>query len=405
MRTAVTATIIQRVVLIADHPHGDRADRELRNLGHEVSYVQDQRGHASQAIHPGTAWVIAMNTHSARELLEEKARHVGARLVWSQVGWTACREALRAAGFPFEVQEVELVESATQLALAPPVPAPRAPFVFEGLEVRIQVDAAGGPWFCAADVCAVLEHSNPTAAVAGLEPDEKGLRLVETLKGAQSLVHVNEPGLYRLVMRSDKPKAKPFQRWVTHDVLPAIRRTGSYSLAPQSAAALDVRTMAQLARSVLALTEQVEQKGRALAVAEQKIAEDAPRLEAWQHLMDSTGLVPITTAGKAYSVQPLKFFDWMVAAGHVYRDGRHLLARQDHVDAGRMRQTTATLIVNNEQVHEIRAKLTGKGMAYFAERLEQFRAACSPARRAPAPKPNGSLLDRAGVPALPGGQP
>ncbi|WP_230846277.1 Bro-N domain-containing protein, partial [Propionibacterium freudenreichii] len=76
------------------------------------------------------------------------------------------------------------------------------------------------PWRDLADVADVLELSNPSVAVAGLDEDEKGLRKVETLRGEQELVTISEAGLYSLLMRSHKPQAKPFRRWVTHEVIP-----------------------------------------------------------------------------------------------------------------------------------------------------------------------------------------
>src|ERR1035441_1088181 len=117
------------------------------------------------------------------------------------------------------------------------------PFDFEGRPVRT-VTRDGDPWFVLADICRILEIDNPTRAASRLEDDEQ-CRLDTTLcqmKGANinSLasgtgnnvaVFINEMGLYNLVLRSDKPQAKPFKRWVTHEVLPAIRKTGGYIVA------------------------------------------------------------------------------------------------------------------------------------------------------------------------------
>lgn len=97
-----------------------------------------------------------------------------------------------------------------------------------GTNVRV-LGTPEAPLFVAADVCAALELTNPTEATRSLDADEKGLRISETPSGPQELLVVTEPGLYRLIMRSRKPEAKRFARWVTHEVLPSIRRTGSYS--------------------------------------------------------------------------------------------------------------------------------------------------------------------------------
>lgn len=101
------------------------------------------------------------------------------------------------------------------------------PFSYSGQEVRV-IQVGGEPWFVVTDVADVLELSNPSVAVAGLDEDEKGLRKVETLRGEQELVTISEAGLYSLLMRSHKPQAKPFRRWVTHEVIPSIRKRGGY---------------------------------------------------------------------------------------------------------------------------------------------------------------------------------
>ena len=93
--------------------------------------------------------------------------------------------------------------------------------------VRI-VERDGGPWFVAKDVCEVLGISKYRDAVTRLDSDEGCPVLVDTPYGKQEMIAVNEPGLYSLILRSRKPEAKAFKRWVTHDVLPSIRKTGAY---------------------------------------------------------------------------------------------------------------------------------------------------------------------------------
>lgn len=104
------------------------------------------------------------------------------------------------------------------------------PFDFEGRPVRVVTDAQGEPWFVAADVCAVLELPNTTRALARLDPDEQALISIQGISRGNDQVNVvNEPGLYSLVLGSRKREAKRFKRWVTHEVLPAIRKTGAYA--------------------------------------------------------------------------------------------------------------------------------------------------------------------------------
>jgi prophage antirepressor-like protein len=105
-----------------------------------------------------------------------------------------------------------------------------APTVFkfqENHQLRV-VSINGEPWFIAADVCKVLDISNNRDAFSRLDDDEKGVGLIDTLGGRQKASLVNESGLYSLILGSRKPEAKPFKRWVTHEVLPAIRKTGRY---------------------------------------------------------------------------------------------------------------------------------------------------------------------------------
>jgi prophage antirepressor-like protein len=105
------------------------------------------------------------------------------------------------------------------------------PFDFEGRQVRVVTDAHGEPWFVAADVCAALELPNTTRALARLDEDEQALISIQGIsRGNDQANVVNEPGLYSLVLGSRKPEAKRFKRWVTHEVLPAIRKTGAYTV-------------------------------------------------------------------------------------------------------------------------------------------------------------------------------
>lgn len=102
--------------------------------------------------------------------------------------------------------------------------------VFERQEfgqVRV-VDVNGEPWFVAKDVCECLDIGNSRDAVAALDEDEKGVDSIDTPGGAQEMSIISEAGLYSLILRSRKPEAKAFKRWITHEVLPSIRRAGSY---------------------------------------------------------------------------------------------------------------------------------------------------------------------------------
>lgn len=106
-------------------------------------------------------------------------------------------------------------------------------FQYESNEIRV-VEKPDGPWWVLSDVCRVLDVANPRNISARLDEDEKGVHQIDTPGGKQEMTVINEPGLYNVILRSDKPQAKAFKRWVTHEVLPAIRKTGSYSKKPMT---------------------------------------------------------------------------------------------------------------------------------------------------------------------------
>ena len=112
------------------------------------------------------------------------------------------------------------------------------PFDYQESLVRV-CEKDGGPWFVAKDVCAVLGIVNHRHAVhgrpdrensTGLDDDERGVASVTTPSGMQEMTIISESGLYALIFKSRKPEAKAFRKWVTSEVLPALRKTGNYSL-------------------------------------------------------------------------------------------------------------------------------------------------------------------------------
>lgn len=176
-------------------------------------------------------------------------------------------------------------------------------FDFEGANVRA-LSRQGEPWFILADVCRVLEVSNPSDAARRLDDDEKstldnveggninGLGVV----GAMPVI-INESGLYSLVLTSRKPAAKRFKRWVTGEVLPAIRKSGGYLVA-----AVDETPEALIMRAWTVLQATVERQKAQLAVA-------LPKAKALDRIATpANGSLAITDAAKALQIQPKKLF-------------------------------------------------------------------------------------------------
>lgn len=146
------------------------------------------------------------------------------------------------------------------------------PFRFESHEVRA-LTINGDPWFVAKDVCDVLDIEwKGSGSLGPLDDDEKGVRKVNTLGGDQEMTIISESGLYTLIIRSNKPQAKPFRKWVTAEVLPSIRKTGGYVLpgaetrhrradihhhrGPVSPGGLDIRYTLDLTKVIIKPTRQ-----------------------------------------------------------------------------------------------------------------------------------------------------
>ena len=111
------------------------------------------------------------------------------------------------------------------------------PFAFEDKLVRTLLDEQGEPWFVAKDVALALGYQwNGAARIAHVPEEWRGVTSVVTPFGEQEMLTLSEQGLYFFVARSDKPAALPFQRWLAGEVLPSLRRTGSYALTEQDKA-------------------------------------------------------------------------------------------------------------------------------------------------------------------------
>lgn len=138
--------------------------------------------------------------------------------------------------------------------------------IFENPEFgRVRTTVIDGePWFVAADVCHALDIGNPSDALNRLDDDERTLVSIEGASNGKPVNGVNEPGLYSLVLGSRKPEAKAFKRWITHEVIPAIRKTGGYHI-PQSPAE-------QMAQGILAAQKLLAERDATIAKQNEQIA-------------------------------------------------------------------------------------------------------------------------------------
>lgn len=200
-------------------------------------------------------------------------------------------------------------------------------FEFDSQQVRV-VTIGGEPWFVLADICKVLSIGNPSEVTRRIRESlgEDALSLTEVIDSMgrkQSATIVSEAGMYEVVIRSDKPEAARFRRWITAEVLPTIRRTGAYG-----AATIDPTSIEGAMQLVAAAQTALE----ALAVAQ-------PKAEAWDQLADATGDYSVSEAAKVLAragivTGPRRLFESLDRFGWVFRRGDHWVAYQDKVDAG-----------------------------------------------------------------------
>ena len=185
----------------------------------------------------------------------------------------------------------------------------------------------GDPWFVAADVCRALDVGNISQAVSRLEQDEIHIILNDTNRGKRSMAVVSEPGLYALVLGSRKPEAQSFRRWITHEVLPAIRQEGAYMTPERLHKVLeDPDTLIALAQRLKLLKE----KNRALAT---KNVELLPKADYFDRLVDHEVNLTLRETAKELSVKERSFIDYLIEHGYLYRDKKqHLMPYADHVD-------------------------------------------------------------------------
>lgn len=199
-------------------------------------------------------------------------------------------------------------------------------FDFKGNGITVIKDENNDPWFVAKEVCMVLGIQNVTQALGTLDDDERSMHYI----GRQGKANiVNEPGLYSLIFKSRKPEAKEFKRWVTHTVLPMIRKTGGYIAGEENCESDEELIL------------------RAMIVLKNKVEEMTPKAEAFDSYMDSSQVHNFREAAKLLGVGPNKLTRSLREFGVFYVDGT--LPKQRYVDAGVF---TLKTYKNNRNGHE-----------------------------------------------------
>ena len=194
-------------------------------------------------------------------------------------------------------------------------------FTYNSNEVRT-VELNGEPWFVLKDVCEVLGIADHKVTARRLDADEVcQTPLTDSMGRQQETSIINESGLYNVILRSDKPEAKPFRKWVTSEVLPSIRKHGAY-MTPETlqAAILNPDTMIQLCQQLKA----EQDKNAALTAQNSQLTVDKqimqPKADYFDDLVDKNLLTNFRETAKELGIKPKAFVDWLLSKKYIYRD-------------------------------------------------------------------------------------
>lgn len=244
-------------------------------------------------------------------------------------------------------------------------------FDFKGASLRTLTDEAGEPWFVLKDCMSILDLGNPTETVKMFDEDEfSTTEVIDSIGRRQQAYIISEPGLYRLVMRSRKPEAKEFQRWVTHEALPQIRKTGGYIPTSESDSDEDI-----MARAVLVAQKTIDRKNQQLQAKDAQIKMLEPKARFADAVAASDGTCLVGELAKmlrqnGMDIGQNRLFRLLQADGYLGKSGSNRnVPTQRAMDLGlfRIKETTVTHADGHATVSRT-PKVTGKGQRYFIDR-------------------------------------
>ena len=239
-------------------------------------------------------------------------------------------------------------------------------FNYNSVEVRtIQND--GEPWFVLRDVCNVLGLGTPARVAERLDPDEVSqTHITDSMGRQQEMTIINESGLYNVILRSDKPEAKPFRKWVTSEVLPTIRRHGMYAT-PDT-----VEKMLADPDTTIKLLETIKQERAARMALEAKAEADKPKVlfadaVSASHTSILVGDLAKLLRQNGVEIGQNRLFSFLREKGYLCSQGeRYNLPTQRSMDRGWFQVKETTINQPNGSVRITRTvKVTGKGQQYF----------------------------------------
>lgn len=227
----------------------------------------------------------------------------------------------------------------------------------------------GEPWFVAADVCEALEIQNPTDAIKKLDEDEKA-RLNLGLRGGDTNV-VNEPGLYALVLGSRKPEAKAFKRWITHEVIPTIRKHGAY-MTPET-----IEKVLSDPDTIIKLATDLKEERERTAILNAKIKADKPYTEFGAAIAANSDAILVRDFAKLLHNDGIKMgekrlYKWLRENGFLMQTAP-TKPYQKYVDMGWFRVDERSISTVQGQMIVSTTKITGKGQMGLLSALRASR--------------------------------
>lgn len=238
-------------------------------------------------------------------------------------------------------------------------------FNYNSNEVRT-IERDGEPWFVLRDVCGVLALGTPAKVAERLDEDEKGVSQIHTPGGDQSMTIINESGLYNVILRSDKPEAKPFRKWVTSEVLPTIRRHGMYATAET------VEKMLADPDTTIKLLETIKAEREARKALEAQVEADKPKVlfadaVSASHTSILVGDLAKLLRQNGVEIGQNRLFRFLRDHGYLCKDGgRYNLPTQRSMDREWFQVKETTINQPDGSIRVTRTvKVTGKGQQYF----------------------------------------
>lgn len=173
----------------------------------------------------------------------------------------------------------------------------------------------GEPWFVASDVCKALDINNVSMAISRLDDDERNtVSLTEGIPGNPNKTIVNEPGLYALVLSSRKPEAKAFKRWITHEVIPSIRKHGGYVAGQEHMSDEEL-----MAKALLMAQKTIADRDARISALQVEVAVAQPKVAYFDELVDRNLLTGIRETAKELGIKQKVFVDFLLNKKYLHR--------------------------------------------------------------------------------------